>query len=467
MGIMGSVSCRTHPRSEIQFLQLVVVTWLGFFLVVEHQNNQALGAYLFFALCASLLSYFILKVFGYFNPLRLYPRKSDLLSVVVAVPAAALLVDELCRLVLGSSLCPIKTTLFWTPILAMFVFGSHYFLSRYLLNRGKKYKIVLDLLSEQSDDLIESFAARGMAEHLEFLSVEDLRAHLLDGRTQELSLIIISRQAVSQLDADGLLVRAHLAGIPIVDVCKLSSVLADRILLVDTNLWSYVMEATPQTLLLRAFSGSKIIIEPLIAVLLGVILSPVMLVIAALIRFTSKGPVFYRQTRTGYLSKSFTLVKFRSMYTNSEEHGPRWADVDDDRLTPIGSFLRRSRLDELPQLWNVIWGEMSFFGPRPERPEIYAKLRNEIPLFAMRLIVRPGITGWAQVCAGYAASVAESRLKLEYDLFYIQHMSPRLDFVIIIKTLKVMLLGRSHIETASQDHISQSALGRAVAAKSN
>lgn len=155
------------------------------------------------------------------------------------------------------------------------------------------------------------------------------------------------------------------------------------------------------------------------------------------------------------------------MNVNSEDQGPRWADLEDDRLTPIGNFIRRSRLDELPQLWNVIKGEMSFFGPRPERPEIYAKLRNEIPLFAMRLIVRPGITGWAQVCAGYAASVAESRLKLEYDLFYIQHMSPRLDLVILLKTLKVILLGRSHIETASEGQIFQSDLGRAVAAESN
>jgi lipopolysaccharide/colanic/teichoic acid biosynthesis glycosyltransferase len=464
MGLMGSVTRRTHPRSEIQFLQLVLVTWLGFFMVVESHNSGGLGSYLLFAVGASLISFFILKVFGYFDPLRLFPRKSDLLSVVVAVPVAALLIDELFRLLFGASLCPFRTTLFWTPLLALFVFGSHYFLSRYMLKRGRKYKIVLELLTEQSDALIESFAARGMAEHLEFLSVHDLRKHLLEGRTQELSLIIISRQAVSQLDADGLLIRAHLAGIPIVDVCKVASALADRILLIDTDLWSYVMEATPQTLLLRAFSGSKIIVEPVIAAIVGLILSPVMLAIAAAIKLTSTGPVLYKQTRTGYLGKTFTLVKFRSMRVDSEEHGPRWATIDDDRMTSVGNFIRRTRLDELPQLLNVMRGEMSLFGPRPERPEIYAKLRNEIPLFAMRLIVRPGITGWAQVCAGYAASVAESQLKLEYDLFYIQHMSPRLDFVITLKTLRVILLGRSHIETASE---TSADLVRAVAVESN
>jgi len=451
MGLMGSVTRRTHPRSEIQFLQLVVVIWLGFFLVVERSHNGGLGSYALFAIVASIISFFILKVFGYFDPLRLYPRKSDLLSVVVAVPVAALIVDQLLMLIWGASLCSLKTTIVWTPGLALFVFGSHYYLSRFLLKRGRKYKIVLDLLDNQSQALIKSFAARGMADHLEFLTIQDLRKHLLEGRTQELSLIIISRQAVGQLDADGLLIRAHLAGIPIVDVSKVASVLADRILLVDTDLWSYVMEATPQTLLLRAFSGSKIVIEPIIAVVFGLLLSPVMLAIAILIKMTSKGPVLYKQTRTGYLGRTFTLIKFRSMYTDSEEHGPRWAAIDDDRLTPVGNFIRKTRLDELPQLINVIKGEMSFFGPRPERPEIYAKLRNEIPLFAMRLIVRPGITGWAQVCAGYAASVAESHLKLEYDLFYIQHMSPRLDFVIILKTLKVVLLGRSHIETVEPD----------------
>jgi lipopolysaccharide/colanic/teichoic acid biosynthesis glycosyltransferase len=180
-------------------------------------------------------------------------------------------------------------------------------------------------------------------------------------------------------------------------------------------------------------------LEPCLAVCLGVLLLPVIGVLALLIKLTSRGPVLYSQARTGYLGNMFTLLKFRSMVLDAEADGPQWAEDNDARATPLGRFMRRTRLDELPQLWNVIRGEMSFCGPRPERPEMYKQLEKDIPLFRMRTIVRPGITGWAQVCAGYAASVEESVKKLEYDLYYIKHMSPRLDAVILLKTLLLFL----------------------------
>src|SRR5262249_28074690 len=121
--------------------------------------------------------------------------------------------------------------------------------------------------------------------------------------------------------------------------------------------------------------------------------------------------------------------------------GPQWAKRNDHRITPLGRFLRRTRLDELPQLWNVARGDMSFCGPRPERPEIYRKLKREIPLFSLRTVVKPGITGWAQVCRGYAGSIEERRENLEYVLFYTRHMSPRLDLIILLKTFTVAFRG--------------------------
>ena len=210
------------------------------------------------------------------------------------------------------------------------------------------------------------------------------------------------------------------------------------------------MAATPQTTPLRAYSSVKTVLEPLVAIALGIILAPVMVTIAIVIRSTSKGPILYRQNRTGYLGKNFTLVKFRSMFIDSEANGPQWCCDNDSRITPVGKFLRKTRLDELPQLWNVLRGEMSFVGPRPERPEIYSRLKKEIPLFSMRTIVRPGITGWAQVVAGYAASVEESQLKLEYDLYYIQHMSPRLDLIVLAMTLKVAIFGSTKPATVTE-----------------
>jgi lipopolysaccharide/colanic/teichoic acid biosynthesis glycosyltransferase len=217
--------------------------------------------------------------------------------------------------------------------------------------------------------------------------------------------------------------------------------LTGRISLTRTDLWSYLQEATPQTPLLRMYSQFKAIIEPLFAVVLGVVFAPVMLALAVVIKMSSPGPIFYRQMRTGYLGRNFLLYKFRSMRADAEANGPQWASSNDDRVTPVGKFMRKTRLDELPQLWNVFKGEMSFFGPRPERPEIYQRLKKEIPLFSMRTIVRPGITGWAQVCAGYAATIEQSFDKLEYDLFYIAHMSLRLDLIVLVKTVQVALFG--------------------------
>ena len=170
--------------------------------------------------------------------------------------------------------------------------------------------------------------------------------------------------------------------------------------------------------------------------------APLMLIAAVLIRLTSRGPVFYRQQRVGQDGRLFTIHKLRSMRTDAErESGPVWASDNDDRVTPVGRVLRRTRFDEVPQLWNVLRGEMSLVGPRPERPELDRELADEIPLWMQRRLVKPGITGWAQVRYSYAASKLDARVKLQYDLFYIKHMSLALDFLIVLMTTKTILRG--------------------------
>jgi lipopolysaccharide/colanic/teichoic acid biosynthesis glycosyltransferase len=136
------------------------------------------------------------------------------------------------------------------------------------------------------------------------------------------------------------------------------------------------------------------------------------------------------------------MLKFRSMYNNAEEGGPQWASQGDQRITRVGRWLRKSRIDELPQVINVLRGEMSIVGPRPERPEFVSMLEEQIPYYGLRHSVRPGITGWAQVKYQYGASVQETKTKLEYDLFYIKHLSIMLDFAVLFETAKVMLSGR-------------------------
>lgn len=166
---------------------------------------------------------------------------------------------------------------------------------------------------------------------------------------------------------------------------------------------------------------------------------PLMLLVALLVRLDSPGPILYRQERVGLGGKSFTLLKFRSMNNNAEARGPAWAQQRDPRVTRVGVFMRRTRIDELPQLLNVLRGQMSFIGPRPERPHFVEQLAEVIPHYRERARVKPGLTGWAQVNYPYGASVEDARAKLSYDLFYVKNRSPLLDVLILFATVRVIL----------------------------
>jgi sugar transferase (PEP-CTERM system associated) len=178
------------------------------------------------------------------------------------------------------------------------------------------------------------------------------------------------------------------------------------------------------------------------ASLLGLLLAaPIMASVALLVRWTSEGPVLYRQQRVGRQGRVFNVVKFRSMRQDAEAGtGAVWAQKHDSRVTRIGRFLRRTRLDELPQLWNVLIGDMSLVGPRPERPEFVKQLTEQIPFYGQRHVVRPGLTGWAQVRYTYGSSVEDAMEKLQYDLFYIKNLSIPFDMFIIFSTIKTVML---------------------------
>jgi len=180
-----------------------------------------------------------------------------------------------------------------------------------------------------------------------------------------------------------------------------------------------------------------------LALIVTVITAPLMALLTVLVRLTSPGPAIYSQQRVGQHGRVFTVHKFRSMRQDAEEStGAVWAKPDDPRTTGLGRFMRRTRLDELPQLWNVLIGDMSFVGPRPERPEFVTTLATQIPYYGQRHVVRPGLTGWAQVRYTYGASVEDALMKLQYDLFYIKNMSLSLDLFIIFSTARTVLLRR-------------------------
>ena len=172
-----------------------------------------------------------------------------------------------------------------------------------------------------------------------------------------------------------------------------------------------------------------------------VLMSPVMLLIAAAVRIRERGPVLYLQTRVGQSGRTFTLYKFRTMRGDAETNGHVWACPDDPRVTPLGRFLRKSRLDELPQLWNILKGDMSVVGPRPERPEFVGPLTSLIPFYDERHLIKPGLTGWAQINFPYGSSVSDARGKLQLDLYYIKHTSLELDLIILLRTFGTFFLG--------------------------
>ncbi|GAB1442302.1 undecaprenyl-phosphate glucose phosphotransferase [Ignavibacteriales bacterium] len=193
--------------------------------------------------------------------------------------------------------------------------------------------------------------------------------------------------------------------------------------------------------------AAKRIIDIVVSFLMLVATIPITIATAIAIKVESDGPVIYKQERSGINGKVFKVYKFRSMYQDAEKRtGPVWSQKDDPRITKVGRFIRRVRIDELPQIWNVFKGEMSLVGPRPERPFFVEQLAKEIPYYKRRLRVRPGITGWAQVKHKYDESIEDVKTKLQFDLFYIENMSLKTDIKILFRTVFVVLFGKGHYD---------------------
>lgn len=189
------------------------------------------------------------------------------------------------------------------------------------------------------------------------------------------------------------------------------------------------------------YSFGKRLLDLLIIFLSLPLTLPIMLVIAVLIRLESRGPILFIQDRVGQGNTDFKIFKFRSMFIDAEKEGAKLAQIDDHRITKIGRWIRKTRIDELPQLWNVLKGEMSFIGPRPEQRTFVTQFEECIPFYMYRLVLKPGMTGWAQVMQGYASNENDTILKIQYDFYYIKHFSFWLDILIVLKTIRVLVTG--------------------------
>jgi sugar transferase (PEP-CTERM system associated) len=236
------------------------------------------------------------------------------------------------------------------------------------------------------------------------------------------------------------LVKLRLAGLRVEDVHSTMAALTGRVWLETLRpSWFVFSEGFRRS---RSTLFIKRTIDVLISCTFLILASPLLVIVAVVIRLESRGPAIYRQKRVGLCGRVFNVLKFRSMAVDAEaKQGAQWASADDARVTRVGRFIRRYRIDELPQVINVLRGDMSFVGPRPERPMFVESLRQQISYYDERHSVRPGITGWAQVSYPYAASVQDALRKLEYDLFYLKNLSLFFDCAIILRTIRIVLMG--------------------------
>lgn len=261
----------------------------------------------------------------------------------------------------------------------------------------------------------------------------------LASRDRVKRILVATRDLGPALPVDALL-HCKAQGFEVLDGHTFFERLYGRIFIADLSpQWLIFSDGFKRSAAARAIKRA---VDLAAAAAIVVLTAPLCLLVAAAIKLEDGGPVLYRQRRVGLRGAVFTLLKFRSMRVDAElETGPKWAEDDDPRVTRIGRWIRSLRIDEIPQAWNVLCGDMSFVGPRPERPEFVALLRDRFPYYDYRHAVRPGITGWAQVNFPYGATVEDAREKLELDLYYLKNFSVLMDLVILIRTVKIILFG--------------------------
>jgi lipopolysaccharide/colanic/teichoic acid biosynthesis glycosyltransferase len=291
-------------------------------------------------------------------------------------------------------------------------------------NFGRKIKIHSKLNYNEYQAIVNAIVNTRFEKNI------DLKRVMVKEDIAESDLLIVS----SLCNMDEEIIAAHLAGVKIESYDQFIHSLHGRIS-ADEQISSDYISLRRLSPLFNFYHLIKNTLSPIVAFTMGIILLPLFILVGLAIRLTSKGPAIFKQIRTGHNNKLFTVYKFRTMYIDAEKDGPKWSNSNDSRVTPLGKFLRAAHIDELPQLLNVIKGEMSFVGPRPELPEFYQSLKKDIPNFHLRTLIMPGITGWAQIKGGYANSVEASKVKLEFDLYYIFYISPLLDLQIIVDTV--------------------------------
>ncbi len=403
-----------------------------------------------------LIVVFCLMLSIYFHDLysNLGTRPRELLQQVGVIAGTAFLTEAMLGyLKLEQLVVPAGPMIAGSALNVMALMAWRIFFSRVLLGKIRSERVIFlgdsSLLQEIASHL-EAHPEKGLTP-LGFLgdssvangkrlgAISDLREVVNQVRPQR--IVVGLRERRSNLPVTQLL-ELRLSGIRIEDALNTYEMAFERISTDELRPSQLIFSSSDLgpnrtgVLLQSAYSMA-------IAAAAALATAPVMLLVVALVKLTSPGPALFRQQRVGKNNCIFTLYKFRSMVRDAEaQSGAVWATRNDPRVTPVGRWLRKLRLDELPQLFNVLKGDMSIVGPRPERPEFVADLERRIPYYRQRHCIKPGITGWAQIKHKYGDTIEDTIVKLEYDLYYIKNLAPALDAVIMFHTAKVMLLSR-------------------------
>lgn len=439
----------------LNFALDAMIFFISFFVTTvgrfPEQLSQKWVAYLPAVIFGALFFPSITYIFGLYAPNSVHRgvfKRAFVLGISVALTTALMFglfyikkSTEVARWVM----------VFAFPLAYFAILFHHSVLLRFMSNyRERVAFIVTNTFDELEARLFENFGKQ----HLELVGLvryEDFRAsgHMrVLGSVKELSTLVkrnnIHRVLCSNKSMmDPAMCKAYCelrySGITVTPLINLFEEAHQMVPLeLITPDWLLSASNGPHQLYITKIKRSFDIIVSLLGLLfLGL---PMLAGMIAL-KLTSRGPIFYKQTRVGRFGKLFRVIKLRSMSVDAEKNGAVWSQANDSRVTPVGKFLRKYRVDEIPQLINVLRGEMSFVGPRPERPEFMDELAAEIPYFQERLMVQPGITGWAQVCYPYGANTEDARRKLEYDLYYTKNMGVFLDVFILLDTVRICLTG--------------------------
>ena len=398
------------------------------------------------AAIALLLSYY----FDLYEPQRISARWEIYFRLLLVVSVLAFVLAGLVYFVPGIEIGP-NVLVVGTVILAIvliawrtayeWIIGLPWFRERvYVLGNGESAVEVVRTLRNRRDagmEVINSENNHEFTQELERL-VEDCGAsHRATKRVNRIVVAMENRRGSMPVRE---LLSLRLKGVVIEDAGSVMEKLTGRLPLEGLNPSSLIFSDGFNVK--TSLQIQRRVISIGLASVALIVCLPIVPFIVLAVRLSSPGPICFCQTRVGRSGRLFVLRKFRTMWKDAEADGAVWATTNDPRITPLGRFMRQTRLDEIPQLWNVLRGDMSFVGPRPERPEFVQWLTNEIPYYDLRHMIRPGITGWAQVRYKYGASLEETKRKLEYDLYYVKHLSLGLDLLILFETIKTILTQR-------------------------